>query len=628
MGYVLKGRLCGYLCAECQEPLAHVRVRLYRPADENLTARAVASAKETYAILSDEDVSKRGEPLAEAETDDQGRFEVELQEGRYDGGAFDVDIHFETVPRPRVAEGAKPLQLSVTTLQPRWRKTERGYVAVWEHCLIARLWCRILASFGVWTICGRLVTCDQGSPVPGAKVTAFDADWLQDDPLGTATTGFDGRFWIYYVRSDFEKTPLSPWGIDFELVGGPDVYFRAELGGNVVIDEPAATGRTPGRENSGPCLCVRLCTDEVHGDPETVPHWQQVEVFDIHPAPGLPGSDFGIEGYAGHPTTQAHTFGGGVTLKGNCPLRSLGTGNALEYRFTIGEWTWSTSPDDPTIVPDVAPALGTQVPVMQGATHVGYVFYTDGNGDPQSEQVHATPGADGWIRVDGLPVTVQMFNPPGATAVVNVSPSNFLRTFDLLEMNSAAITSAHLPKLPGGLPQAQAGRTLNPPEREPIRRYRLEFEVRDAVTSATVHTDELSSIVLDNSPVIVALNLEELFVNACNPLAGAATAHILYTVDHPHMRRFSITISNNNGAVHPPPPHSGSPTAAMPSGDFTAGAFTFRGGAGGPHVPATNDGGVPVNIAADPSCAYSVTLGWLTRRWTDTGNSTQVLYCK
>jgi hypothetical protein len=179
----------------------------------------------------------------------------------------------------------------------------------------------------------------------------------------------------------------------------------------------------------------------------------------------------------------------------------------------------------------------------------------------------------------------------------------------------------------GGLPKADAGRSLTAAEREPIRRYQLDFEVRDAVTLATVATDTLSSIILDNSPVIVALNLEELFVSACNPLAGAAAVHILYTVDHPHLRSFSVSISNNTGQKHPPPAHSGSPTVAMPSGAFGAGAFTFRGGAGGPHTGA-NNGGVAVDISADPPCAYAVGLGWQTRRWNDPGTGTQILYCK
>ena len=105
-----------------------------------------------------------------------------------------------------------------------------------------------------------------------------------------------------------------------------------------------------------------------------------------------------------------------------------------------------------------------------------------------------------------------------------------------------------------------SGRSLTAAESEPIRRYRLGFEVRDAISLALVATDGLDSIVFDNSPVIVALDLEELRSNACNPIAGGLV-HILYTIDHPHLRFFNITISNNNGITHPPPP--------LPAASFT-----------------------------------------------------------
>ena len=374
--------------------------------------------------------------------------------------------------------------------------------------------------------------------------------------------------------------------------------------------------------------CRRFC-ECVCPSPEVVPHWQQVEVFDIHPPEGNVGAHFSVEGFAGDPTSEAYVFGGGVRLRGNCPLTNIATGNPLEYRFVIGEWTWMPPGDNPATVPSVAPAALAPVTNVD-STLVGYVFYPDGNGQAQSAEVRidSTDAANqGWIKVDGKPVTVPMYNPPNSTAVVNVSPSNFLRTFDLMVLDSPAITGTHAPKMPLGLPKSDAGRSLTALEEEPIRRYRLDFEVRDSVTMAVVATDSLNAIILDNSPVIRALDLEELRSNACNPLAGQQHAHILYSVDHPHLRRFSIDIANNNGVVHPPPAFSGSPTVAMPEGHFTAGGFFFRGGAGGPHV-VNGTGGVAVDIAGDPSCAYIVTLSWLTRRYQDLGQQATILYCK
>jgi hypothetical protein len=356
-----------------------------------------------------------------------------------------------------------------------------------------------------------------------------------------------------------------------------------------------------------------------------VPHWQQVWGFDIHPDAGLPGSQFSVEGYAGG-ASNSFVFGdanylGGVQLNGNCPLTNVAApSDSLEYRFLVGEWTWSGAPDDPTTIPSVAPA--SPAPVLQiRTTTVGYVSYTDGHGvyswaDVNIDNGDVQPG--GWIRINGKSVTVDMHD--GTTSAVTVNGGNFLRTNALMVMNSTAITSEHAAKLPGGLAQTAAGSSLTNAQKEPIRRYSLQFEVRDATTLATIYTDALSSIILDNSNVIAALDLEELFLNLCNPLGGAASAHILYTVDHPHMNNFNVQISNNGGIVHPAPP--------LPNGSFLPGPnFFFRGGAGGPHN-ATNTGGFAVDITADPACAYRVRLSWITREYLTSTNWIDVLYCK
>lgn len=627
MAYILRGKLCGFICSECPEPLSNVIVRLYRSRDaQNVTALAVANPKETFAILTEEQVNAKASSLiAEAKTDEAGNFTFELGDNeRYKGEAFEVDVYCATVPRLKPGpQPPPPLQFTITTLQPRWRQTERDFLAVWDYCIPYRFWCLVRGRFGAWTICGRLRTCAAPqTPIAGATVRAFDADWWQDDPLGSAVTDATGRFRLDYSTADFRVTPFSPF-INIEFTSGPDVYFTAELGGINILNETQADGRTPGRENVSHCFCVELCSDEVQPpDVEDIPHWQQVEVFDIHPFPSVAVSGFSAEGYAGGPA-NSYVFGGGVTLKGNCPLRNVAApANALEYRFLIGEWTWPGGADDPTALPTVAPA-GT-VPVTQIATtHVGYVFYTNGLGLADSAQVligsaDLLPG--GWIRVDNKAVTVDMRD--GTTSVVNVNSSNFLRTFDLFVLNSPAITSAYPAKLPGGLPIVDAGRSLTTAEREPIRRYQLLFEVRDGVSLATVATDHLDSIVLDNSPVAWALDLEELRTNACSPVSGG-TVHILYTIDHPHLRFFNVGISNNTGGVHPPP--------AMPSGAFSPpppiSDYLFRGGAGGPHLPG-NNGGFAVNVSADPPCAYRVALSWQTRHYLSSATSTDRLYCK
>lgn len=614
MSYVVQGSIRGALCDSCSEPLAGVEVRLYAALPRQDEAAPASAAQRVE--------------IGIAPVRDDGSFRLAVSDEKYRGGEVDVDLYCGSVPRPRFTPHG-PVQETIARLTPEWRPAEDAQVARVDLLVAHDVWCRVLAQFGVWTICGRLTSCGSGSPIPGATVRAYDADWIQDDVLGSANTDGAGHFLISYTAVDFRRTPLSPW-IDIELTEGPDVYFTAELGGQPILTEHQSDGRAQGRQNIGPCFCVDLCTDKVDGDPETTPHWQQVEVFDIHPTPGTLGAAFTTDGDT---AADHYVFGGQVSLNGNCPLVDAGTGHPLEYRFTLGEFTWA-GPEDSAHLPSVPPATPLGGLTQLGSAHVGYVFYTDGNGVTQSAPVHVTAAdrdADGWIQLAGAKtVTVPMYNPPGSTAVVTVSPGNFLRTFTLAVIDTPAITSVHPPKLPGGLTRADAGRALTASEQEPVRRYAVGFEVRDAVThGAALWTDELGAIILDNSPVQVALDLEELHANVCNPLGSVSTIHLLYTVDHPVLRNFSCSIGSNAGTVHTPtsPPVGGN-NAATPSGQYTAGmAFPwFRGAAGGPHNT-TSTGGLAIDISADPHCAYSVHLSWVTRRYGDLGHSTQVLYC-
>jgi hypothetical protein len=645
MSYVFRGNLCGWFCAECSEELSDVTVRLYRNrSDQNVTALAVASPNDTLALLTDDDVkAKASQLIAETKTDANGNFSFTLgREQKYEGGAFEVDVYCGTVPhRKQGRKQSPPRQFSITTLQPAWKQTgDNDFLSVWNHCIPYRFWCHLRWLFDAWVICGRLTSCQDGSPIPGATVSAFDRDWIQDDPLGSAATDSNGRFRIDYNREDFTVTPFSPL-INIEF-GGPDVYFKATLGTDVILNEPPATGRDPGRENIGPCFCVDLCSDQVQGGcgVSCQPHWQKVWDFDIHPDAGQLGSQFSAEGYAGG-AAVSYVFGdmnyrSGVLLRGNCPLvNPAAPANALQYRFVIGEYTWPGTPDDPNVIPSVPPVAPLPPVTKIASTTVGYVFYTDGHGVPSSADVNITSAdldPSGWVSpILGRIVSVDMHD--GTFANVTVTDATFLRTDELIVLNSSVITSAHAPKLPGGLPQTQAGRALLDSEKEPIRRYTLQFEVRDATTLVTIFTDTLSSIILNNSSPILALDMEELFLNLCNPLGGANTAHVLYTADHPHLNSFALTISSNLGLVHPSSPAPGPPTVngflQLPQGNFPPGGFFFRGGNSGPHN-GTFTGGFPVDISADPSCAYRVNLTWNTRHYPQAlgDDKPEILYCR
>ena len=76
MAYTFRGNLCGLICPECPEPLSQVTVRLYRHREQqDVTSLAVASPKDTFAILTDDQVrAKASSLIAEAQTSSDGSF--------------------------------------------------------------------------------------------------------------------------------------------------------------------------------------------------------------------------------------------------------------------------------------------------------------------------------------------------------------------------------------------------------------------------------------------------------------------------------------------------------------------------------------------------------------------------
>src|SRR4029078_381227 len=133
---------------------------------------------------------KESSLLGEFETNAFGEFVAELDDHQgYKGEAFEVDVYCGTVPGLKpLPNPPEPLQFTVTVLQPLWRRSEFGAIAVWDHCLSYRYWCLVRSRFGPWVICGHVAVCQTGAPVSAVKVSAFDVDWLQDDPLGKAIT--------------------------------------------------------------------------------------------------------------------------------------------------------------------------------------------------------------------------------------------------------------------------------------------------------------------------------------------------------------------------------------------------------------------------------------------------------
>lgn len=561
MNYIFKGRLCGYICPECPEPLSDVVVRIYRSTQSNITALAVANPKETFAMLTDEEVAaKAGRLIAEAKTDAQGNFIFELGEGqKYGGEAFEIDVYCGTVPRR--PPGPRPLQFSITTLQPQWRQSERGMIAVWEYCLPQRYWCAVRARFDAWTICGRITVCDTKQAVMGVRVFAFDVDWIQDDPLGSAMTDATGRFRIDYTSSDFRRTPFSPF-INLEWTGGPDVYFRIEAAdGTPLLVEASAQGRAPGRENIGHCYCVELCLKEPPRiDLPTIPLFTNVGQYHVDPVYG----DFTA---AGLTTAGGYAFTDAIPLIGILPDGQVLTD--MEYRFRVAEYDATAS------------ILGAVVDVdssMVSATLIGKLQYWSWNSIFSVWEIKA---ADYWVNNPGA--TVSIPQPVGPALVVGINKDvgpggwikvprenglfpggvgRFIPQGGLINLMTTKLTNESY-DLTVPAPGMAAGNSVPVGKKSRAHTFKLFFEAREVgAVPLLPGSNALDKIVFSNTHYtytrhpawagstpttrgVVSLDIQEL----AGPGAGCGKLtdelHALFTVYHPFMGSARVYFEGN-----------------------------------------------------------------------------------
>ncbi len=568
MSFLFQGRLCGYICPECPEPLSYVTVKLYRTrGDQDVPALTEAQPKETFAILTPEQIEEKASYLlAEAETDGNGAFSFELgDEQDYAGGPFEIDVCLETVPGlEKQKKPAKALQFTLTTLQPRWRQTEDGYVAKWDHCLSRRLWCHIRGCFGAWVICGQVVTCDDKYPVAGVRVKACDVDWIQDDPLGEAVTDIAGKFRIDYTTTEFRRTPLSPL-FNLEATEGPDVYFRIEtLTGNDLLVEPRLRGRDPDRENVGPCFCVTLCLSKdivPTPDPDTIPLFDHVGQYHFDSDPTL--DEFAADG-----TTDA----GGYAFTGTIPLIGIlpdGTAaDPVEYRFRYANHDnlgLVTNADASVIKPTIIGKLqyfawNTFLSVWQVKSAK---YWVDNPGAvvsiPQSAgpnlvvSVNKPVAADGWIEV---PTENQLF--PGGIGRF-VRDSDRLANFDSRQLTDEQFDlTVAAPPLP-----LAAGDSVPAAQRSAAPKFRIFFEARKVSDASPVGANQLDKIALSNTrytyerhpewaggtvttTAVVSLRIAEMIAagaTGCDQMTDEL--HALWTAYHPYLGQVKLYFEGN-----------------------------------------------------------------------------------
>jgi hypothetical protein len=580
--YRLHGALRGILCGECSEPLAHVKVRIYRLRNAQDAARlAVAEAKDTFRVLTADEIQAKAELLlAEVDTDDQGGFTATLGDHqRYGGEAFEIDVYCGTVPHRRPEPPPKgPVQFSITTVQPQWRERNDERVAAWDYALSQRFWCHVRALFDAWVICGRVTVCDTKQAAVGVKVLAFDRDWLKDDPLGTATTDGDGRFRIDYLGADFRR---GTW-LNVELVGGPDVYFRLESPSGEVVQEPPSMGRNPGRENIGPCFCVSLCVKEV---PIVRNAWfTRVGEFniysDISATTGLTLSaqPNGFPNAQGGP---GYAFYSALKLVGDCPTTHPSNGVPLRYRFG---WRPSGSAAAPTWISGAAVAA-----IKVGSRPVLWDF---GSGPALHAQDIVVAGSGGYTGPMPAPLPTHPPVPPGtswgpipylilqpdADGWITMPPDATNQGFSgpLLWLVSSAIA-------PGGAaPGNGAGNAVTAPKSGVD--LELLFEAAPVQgASGTTLANSLPRIHLNNWGEVAEAAVNQLSLPGTTPCSAVTTAlDIPYTMDHELVLSWQLSLVTS--AVIP----GGTP--ALPGGT------TSRGAAGTAHL----------NTSTWPECAYAV----------------------
>jgi hypothetical protein len=550
MKYSITGRLCGFFCDDCQEDLSGVVLRLYRlPEGTTSTGPIAADPKETLQILDEAALEKRANALlAETRTDEQGKFVFDLDPEKigYKGEAVELVAVCKTVPGLETPKAhQKPVSFSITFWQPMWRQSPDGFFAHFEYCLPAKFWCFVRGLFDAWVICGRVVVCDKpGQGVGGVEVTACDADWIQDDKLGTAMTDASGHFRIDFPGSKFRKNFLIPLNIDtpFPFNSGPDVYFIVKSGSLELLKETRADGNKPGRANIGNCFCVTLCVD-VPGTVDTpaIPGvWTGIgTAFTIPDASS--NNDFDTNGYAG-----AGKFGLFDTIRftGSAPHRQ--NGNPVEYRFRISE---VTAPNGAAPVAEanftktvgVDAGLFVETKVCQMVRFAPFKIV-----DVIAKEVDLDP--QGWLDINTSIFRTFVDRPDlNETELGTPGLWNFADTDGLMALDTTAFAPAVvLPDADAGVPVPPANRLVS------LKKIAVRFEIREVINKAANLFAAMpgsgwvvNSIIVNNHQPYGKIAMASHLVSGfCGALSG--DVKMAYTAYHPLISAVSLNLRSND----------------------------------------------------------------------------------
>lgn len=552
MKYIIKGNLCGSLCEDCFEPLSGMEVLLYQPwQKESVIGNTVASTKDTFRLVSKEESDLRKDLLvARTITDEKGHFEFVLDE-KYSNSAFDIDFTCGSVPRvPPVPPRKEPLQFHLTTIFPQWRidKQRESYYYQWEYCITSKWWCNIRGFyFDAWVICGHMRLCGTKTPIPNVKITAWDADFLTDDNLGSAVTDSNGHFRIDYTSLDFKRTFLSPLvnvetdpGLPLKFQSGPDVYFKYEYNGVAIQGETAANRRN----NVGYCLCVDLCLKEIKVTPPGIPaSFTKIGNNGNHFINELVASgDSNVIALATGKTPAEQAFFSCIKLRGNLSQKLNGV--ALEYSFETIET------DGPGGV-EIGIWKKVKAPQMCEA-EIGTFFTLTGDPwNPVSIVPYKVGNASGGVDADGWIAVPQD---------ANFSPNI---NGEILSLNTATLNGSTVNMT--GLVQGQSTTTIAPLQKN--RFFKIRMIKREAGNAASELIAGVSNpvamfnTVYQNVPQfgswmpqvssemgVACIDVQELIGGGgtiCKPVTNAL--HVNYTAANPNMGSVSLTLYGPGG---------------------------------------------------------------------------------
>ncbi|HSF39117.1 MAG TPA: hypothetical protein VLT87_04940 [Thermoanaerobaculia bacterium] len=493
----------------------------------------------------------------------------------YQGGLLDLYVIIDRVPLPKHERRSLPLPEPKILFLGTYDPLGAGGEGIVRLLIPEKVWCWLKKLADAWTIVGKVTACDDKSVAIGnVKVTAFDVDWVQQDNLGSDVTSGIGIFRIDYP-GDFYRQ--GTW-IDIELFGGPDVYFKIEdSGGTVLLDEAPSQGRSPGRRNSGPCLCVELCVRVPVGNPDPIPSiWTGIgTAFTIPDAALL--NDFDADGYAGLPK---YALTSTIRMTGSASRQTL-AGNPIEYRFLV---SGTTAPNgNPPLAagnftrvvgagPDLALFVPTKVAQMVRFSPFKIVDIT-------AEVVDLD--TDGWFDVNKA-IERTFIDRPDVDPV-DLPDFVYVDSDALMALNTELLTSE--PDVPTGA--AGPGQAVPAGDRIGIEKTALRFEVREVINKpASIFNvlpgngTTLNSMVVNNNPAFMKLAMKEhLESTPCAILTGSI--HAAYTVHHPHLRAMSLGIVSNDGSynvslsdlpnmplagnVNPAVVHKNNPALAVPN---------------------------------------------------------------